>query len=864
MATDFSYTNRIVPRPYYNQDLTWALRNEIHDPFWTLLRQKELGEFQAFDGGALIKATVQYTYAEPHTLVPKVRDENMPNGIPINNSLPLETQIQHQPYWKLDISALAEFSNRLLLLFPKYGISQGKDILAKLILNFPISYSALDDRIDSINEETALIETRQRLKKKLVKWKDKIFDVRALFKQFPTPKDDKLFAEYLMGILAGDDKAYEALFVEYHKQAKDAGLVGFQNSFWDEQQQAYNFGLNVQIEESNKQVKMSAPEYSFGDIDWYHLDGSDKDIGGYNFEHDDHFGTGERTYIPSVVNFFGRPANRWWQFEDHQVNFDGIKPKSTADTSVLAIQQFSLFYSNDWFLLPLSIPLNSLFSVSSVVVEDHFGVEFEIRPHGARDRVSNGSHGGAMPWSIFEPATDIKDSEGINAIYAAGSKAFKIESAPLEEVLFQKDEVGNLLYGIETIVPDGFGGSINGNDLNLSISDFFKSHLPIIPPLNPTESDNPKFDFSLGSQVPENWIPFLAQSKNGKGYFQRGKFPRNLEGHYMPDRQFVRPKTSVLNPSSAIVPQEAMLIDMGRINSGIKIGLKWQRLRWKNGKIVYWLSKYNKFGSGQDVSNAQAFDLLTRTTEAPSIEASEGPKFALEWVPSRVAHFSADKIVPPQDGASVTYWMSNLQGNPDFNASGSSAATFRASGIGQHPTVEVTNQMQFGIGGNFNSSDWTFVIVFRGSYSAGPSRLLSLRAGTASQTSDLVIGYGLNTAIPNSKLAVQLPSGILYESFYSAPTSPALLTLRVKNFRAGESTEQMLDLNLNGFNAGAMMHIGSGPEVLPSLPSFEHLVLGDQSQGVNGLVSEILVFNRSLSNRELLNTERFLKSKYGL
>lgn len=48
---EFSHINRIVPRSFYNQDLSWALRNEVRDPLWTLLRQHELGEFKAFDGG---------------------------------------------------------------------------------------------------------------------------------------------------------------------------------------------------------------------------------------------------------------------------------------------------------------------------------------------------------------------------------------------------------------------------------------------------------------------------------------------------------------------------------------------------------------------------------------------------------------------------------------------------------------------------------------------------------------------------------------------------------------------------------------------------------------------------------------------
>lgn len=862
---EFSHINRIVPRSYYNQDLSWALRNEVRDPLWTLLRQHELGEFDAFDGGALVKAVVEYTAAHPHELFSDATGTSASFAFDVNQ--PIESQVQHQTYWSFDISAIAEFNSRLSLIFRRHGVSLASQTKQKLIEDFPLLHGELDDTIDSVTEESALLHSRKSLKQKYDKWKNKLFDVRKFFTLYPDKADAVNFALWVIDQQDGSIPEYVPIFHDFYDYAKSAGLVGFTQAFWNERELSYQFGLNVQHGSSEQKVPLRAPDYTFGDVDWFHLDGSDKNVKDYFGDFGSTFSEYKRVFIPSTFNFSGKPANRWWQFEDSDVAFDGIQPNSSADTSVLAIHQFSLLFSNDWFIIPLSVPFDSLMSIKSVIVEDHFGNRYSIRPHDAE---SEGNTSETMPWGVFNPSTSLDDAEKLKAMYVAGSKAFRIESEPLEEVSFLKDEVGNLYYAVETKVPDGMGGGMDGNELSLAMHDFFSTHLPVIPPLNPTESRNPKYDFRLANPAPENWIPFVADNNNSMDVFRRAKFPRYIDGRYNPGTQFIRPKTSLLNTSFGLVPSQPMIVNRTRIsNFGTTIGLKWNRMRWRNGKVVYWLSKYNKLGYQPDLSFAQQFDSLTRTSIAPSIAASNGPRFEVEWVPGRVAHFSSlhwkNKNIVIANNEALAIWPAQSSKFNEFTVAGLPIeVTYKQAGIGVNPSIALAQGQALVTSGNYACKDFTIFLVFRADYKQGASKIFTLREGSGG-ASDFVFGFGLNQQSSDSSFGVQLPDSPILESYSSMNSGSSLITLSVSGFAPNAPLAGRVDFRLNGYSTGELIAISAGATHLPSvLPKYDTLMVGSVQEGFDGLVSEILVYNRKLTAREVNDIESILKDRYSL
>ena len=100
--------------------------------------------------------------------------------------------------------------------------------------------------------------------------------------------------------------------------------------------------------------------------------------------------------MPAPVNFRGAPAARFWEMEDARVDY-GLMPVGPTDLAHLLLIEYASSYGNDWYLVPLDLPVGSLTRVRSLVVTDTFGVRTLHRPIGDR----------ALPapnWSMFQLA----------------------------------------------------------------------------------------------------------------------------------------------------------------------------------------------------------------------------------------------------------------------------------------------------------------------------------------------------------------------------------------------------------------------------------------------------------------------------
>ena len=84
------------------------------------------------------------------------------------------------------------------------------------------------------------------------------------------------------------------------------------------------------------------------------------------------------TTIPIPVSFSGMPNTRWWTFEDHATNFGDIDA-STTDLAKLLFMEFALVYSNDWFVIPCTLPSGSLARVRGMAVTNVFGERLWIQ-----------------------------------------------------------------------------------------------------------------------------------------------------------------------------------------------------------------------------------------------------------------------------------------------------------------------------------------------------------------------------------------------------------------------------------------------------------------------------------------------------
>jgi hypothetical protein len=151
------------------------------------------------------------------------------------------------------------------------------------------------------------------------------------------------------------------------------------------------------------------------------------------------------TKIPAHVTFRGMPKTRFWDLEDERVNFAALGDPDNFLSVML--QEFGLLYANDWFLVPIEQEVNTLRRIDRVVVRDVFGEEVQPPPVATDD-----------PFAFQQFAMTLAKTPGV-----ASSRYFLLPDAlgafhasePLEQVVFFRDELSNVVWGVEQISRGG-------------------------------------------------------------------------------------------------------------------------------------------------------------------------------------------------------------------------------------------------------------------------------------------------------------------------------------------------------------------------------------------------------------------------
>src|SRR6185369_11677176 len=142
--------------------------------------------------------------------------------------------------------------------------------------------------------------------------------------------------------------------------------------------------------------------------------------------------------MPAPISYRGMPAVRFWEFEDAQVDFGALKA-GPEDLAHLLLVEFTISYGNDWFVIPVELPVGSLCSTKSLVVTNTFGERFRIpSPNELSESLKS--------WRMFQlssvagpgAAATVKDG---NLFLLAPAIVASVESEPIEEVLFLRDEM---------------------------------------------------------------------------------------------------------------------------------------------------------------------------------------------------------------------------------------------------------------------------------------------------------------------------------------------------------------------------------------------------------------------------------------
>ena len=594
--------NRLEGRPR-TENFTRALKAEVRDALWMLTKQWQMGEFLGDDAGTPVFAKVHIAT----TGITKYRPDDHPAET-FDKSIPLEVKVERRPIpFSLGGKAIALDLRLLMGRQWLKMVSRVADYAQAFIDEYRI------EQPDPDSKEDAPLCAHQEVWQNFAAVSGRMMDGAALY-------------FYLKG--DASRHAYDGVPVlDIHKNDIDVLATKFIAWFeklynqptdkdaWEPSRLEYRFACSAPAEAAAEKV-LTAEEYYHGRLDWYNFDVNSQSTGlgaAAGTAPPDPRAQHTQTLIPTQVVFDGMPNTRWWAFEDRKTNFGDIKP-DTTDLAKLLLIEFGLVYANDWFLIPYTLPISSITNIRGMAVTNVFGERTWIEPAGS------GSAHDWQRWSMFTLNTDGRVAD--TSLLLLPTLAKPQEGKPLETVIFIRDEMANMVWGIENTVVQANGEPRQGSAAAIETINFYKrliaEHPAAVPDTTPLIENNAKIRYEVMNTVPENWIPFIpvhVPGDNRETQLQRAAMPRIIEGD--PNRpERVRPRTVLLREGlDRTRPVSYFLHEEEVPRAGVKVTQGFQRTRWRQGSVFVWMGVRKQTGRGEG-SSGLAFDRIVEVKAA--------------------------------------------------------------------------------------------------------------------------------------------------------------------------------------------------------------------------------------------------------
>lgn len=598
--------NRLECRPRDN-NFERALRAEVRDPLWMLTKQWQMGEFRADDAGSPVTAKMHMATTHLTKYQPDDHDAQ-----PFNNEIPLEALVEQQQI--SFFSGKQEIALDIRLLMGRHWLKLlSKERLEHLKSKFIQEYKI--PLVSPILREDSLVCAHPLAWQKFSAASGRMMDGAALYIYLTSPGSRHAY-QNITNIQDEMDKlvSLETSFINWFRQLFQQPAES--NDAWLPQRLEYQFACSAPIGTTEK--ILTAEEYYHGHLDWYNfsVDQTRVSLGSLEGVRDDANvqNTITRSFIPNPVQFEGMPNTRWWRFEDGKTNFGTIKPDPT-DLNKLLLIEFGLVYANDWFLLPVTVHCGSLCDVKGLTVTNVFGERFWI------ESSSKGQDEDPQRWTMY--SQNIAGHANVPAdtsMLVAPSVPKILESNPMQEINLIRDEVANMVWGIETQISLPSGDAIPGPEAALQV---YRHYERIVTEENPSNLQPvvhepvASIQYQLMNSVPENWIPFIpvhVDNNKREIQLQRASMPRIIRGDTKTIEK-VKPRTSILREGLESIPSQPYFIYEEEVpRAGVKVSQSFQRTRWFGGKVVTWLGIRKLTGRGEGVSGL-AYDLITPTNK---------------------------------------------------------------------------------------------------------------------------------------------------------------------------------------------------------------------------------------------------------
>jgi len=577
--------SRLEPMTLTTGDLTPGAQAIVADPLWLLGRQWQYDELRGEDAGSPVLATVRGESAPLSVFKPGPVDSVAGATVALDDSsveqYPLEVRVEAE---RPVIAPLRLRTQLGLQLMRRLRAAGHAPVAKAFVVNFGIlpAEVGVADPVAHDEQQDPAGDARRRLASARVPDSRLVVEALSAFDDgsggltgLPVPIADE----------AGADLAEVIQLVMAWRTWAESFLAPPTGVSWNPHRLEYSFGVEAVL--SDGPAILAADEYTGGTLDWYHGDLVDRPSLG-SAAVPPPSATIAETTLPSPVRYAGMPNDRLFAFEDAAVYLGGVESGRT-DLARLAITEFSLAFGVDWFQVPVALPYGSVARIDSVEVLDTFGVSVSVRPSSEATRPG---------WTAFH-STPVNDTSRLADMFVlAPILAGVLHGPPIEEVALFRDEMANLVWGVERIVP----GRVSGEPVDRTRQAARVTLRQSIP----GDLGDAKIIYRLMTPVPENWIPLVAFRANPSDPASHHVLERRPMLRYRDDGepQLIHPQGSILlsTPGADPLTDRLTIAEAEVPREGVVVTRSFQLARTQNGGSVLWLGRQVDVGHGPGAS----------------------------------------------------------------------------------------------------------------------------------------------------------------------------------------------------------------------------------------------------------------------
>lgn len=556
-----------------------GLEARVHDPLWLLARQWQLGEFEGEDAGRPVSVRIESStslvsrwqagpWDDPNRAAAPVdflvRERRVSDAgvetVTRGGEL-LEPLVEREPTNAAGpgLRARAEAGSVFLAALDDAGLSSFQ---AAVLENCPLDGNAAHEHDPSWERLALVLVGRMPDAETLVNAAEAAGGLPPWLVPASPAESDALLA-----VVTAWTTWYRAEVSPHPELTPDS---------WIGERLEYRF--SVASRTATGEAVFRAPQFDGGAVDWYSFDIDTSENATLGTPDDAPVSAIRQTLLATPLRFAGMPADRLWEFEDAAVNLGALEAEP-HDLARLLLVEFAMTYGTDWLVVPLDVSHGSVTTIGVLTYLTNFGERFLVRRTDLQRPLD--------PWRMFT-ITGAGDAR-FDGLFVPPSAVQVAEGRALEEVLFLRDEMANMAWGVERVVEAPSGDPRLRSDERRN--DVVR---PAVPPVATAE-----LDYVLETPVPPQWIPFIPKSDGYRSIeLVRGAMLRFNGGAGVP----VRPLGRLLND-----PSLGRLFDAEVPREGVLVSRVPAVARRADGSYARWTSRRVSVGRGEG-SSGLAFD----------------------------------------------------------------------------------------------------------------------------------------------------------------------------------------------------------------------------------------------------------------